>query len=285
MRLSAELSPNCPPEEIANHAWAIEAYGFARIWVRDMISVPWESWVAATSVALATKNIRIGLDVTNVYTRSVAVTAHAAATLDRISGGRLDLGFGRGIAPHLAMLGIRPHKGALEEGIKRVRQLLMGKAVQMDKAPLKLALTPRQESVPIYIAALEEGDFRTAAKLADGVLTISANERFLLKAMGWLKESLGRRPLIPVATWIPFSASEEALINDARRILKFRPPRTLKVMGLDTKGTKAGELKESFAIHGVYDLAQKIERLEAIGISEIILEYLALSDLSLVSLP
>ena len=101
MLFSAELSPRCRPDQIAAHSRTLEDCGFHRIWVRDMFVVPWELWTAATTVALSTERVRIGVDVTNPYTRSPVVTAHAAATVDNISGGRLDLGVGRGISEFL----------------------------------------------------------------------------------------------------------------------------------------------------------------------------------------
>src|SRR5262245_35448576 len=55
-----------------------------------------EGWVVTTALAQATKRLRVGVLVTgNVY-RHPAVLANMAATLDQISGGRLELGIGAG---------------------------------------------------------------------------------------------------------------------------------------------------------------------------------------------
>jgi len=55
-----------------------------------------EGWVTTTALAQATKRLRFGTLVTgNVY-RHPAVLANMAATLDVISGGRLELGIGAG---------------------------------------------------------------------------------------------------------------------------------------------------------------------------------------------
>ena len=55
-----------------------------------------EGWITLTALAQATERIRVGVLVTgNVY-RHPAVLANMAATLDIISGGRLELGIGAG---------------------------------------------------------------------------------------------------------------------------------------------------------------------------------------------
>ena len=55
-----------------------------------------EAWVTTTALAQATRRIRVGVLVTgNVY-RHPAVLANMAASLDIISGGRLEFGFGAG---------------------------------------------------------------------------------------------------------------------------------------------------------------------------------------------
>ena len=53
-----------------------------------------EGWVTMTALAQATKRIRIGCLVTGIVYRHPAVLANMAATLDIISGGRLELGIG-----------------------------------------------------------------------------------------------------------------------------------------------------------------------------------------------
>ncbi len=126
MIYSVELSPRCDPTDIPEHAKIIEQCGFYRIWIRDMIIAPWELWTALSTVVLKTNRIRVGIDVANPYTRSPVVMAHAAVTIDRISQGRLDLGFGGGIAEFLSAIGIHKEEEALQECVQIVRSLLNG---------------------------------------------------------------------------------------------------------------------------------------------------------------
>jgi F420-dependent oxidoreductase-like protein len=55
-----------------------------------------EGWLTLTALAQATKRLRMGVLVTGMPYRHPAVLANMAATLDIISGGRLELGIGAG---------------------------------------------------------------------------------------------------------------------------------------------------------------------------------------------
>ena len=55
-----------------------------------------EGWVTLTALAQATTRLRLGVLVTGILYRHPAVLANMAATLDIVSGGRLELGIGAG---------------------------------------------------------------------------------------------------------------------------------------------------------------------------------------------
>src|SRR5580700_5409160 len=55
-----------------------------------------EGWVTLTALAQATKRLRLGTLVTGIHYRHPAILANMAATLDIVSGGRLELGVGAG---------------------------------------------------------------------------------------------------------------------------------------------------------------------------------------------
>ncbi len=55
-----------------------------------------EGWMTLTALAQATRRLRLGTLVTGIHYRHPAVLANMAATLDIISGGRLELGVGAG---------------------------------------------------------------------------------------------------------------------------------------------------------------------------------------------
>jgi F420-dependent oxidoreductase-like protein len=55
-----------------------------------------EGWVTLTALAQATSRLRLGTLVTGIHYRHPAVLANMAATLDIVSGGRLEIGVGAG---------------------------------------------------------------------------------------------------------------------------------------------------------------------------------------------
>jgi F420-dependent oxidoreductase-like protein len=55
-----------------------------------------EGWITLTALAQATRRLRLGTLVTGIHYRHPAVLANMVATLDIISGGRLELGIGAG---------------------------------------------------------------------------------------------------------------------------------------------------------------------------------------------
>jgi F420-dependent oxidoreductase-like protein len=55
-----------------------------------------EGWITLTALAQATKRLRLGTLVTGIHYRHPAVLANMVATLDIISGGRVELGIGAG---------------------------------------------------------------------------------------------------------------------------------------------------------------------------------------------
>jgi alkanesulfonate monooxygenase SsuD/methylene tetrahydromethanopterin reductase-like flavin-dependent oxidoreductase (luciferase family) len=73
-----------------------EAAGFGYGWLFDGHVLWKEVYPLLTVMALNTSDMRLGTCVTNPATREPSVTASALATLDEISGGRMDLGIGRG---------------------------------------------------------------------------------------------------------------------------------------------------------------------------------------------
>ena len=91
---------------ILERTLAAEAGGFDSVWLMDHLAAPaapeqdtFEGWTLAAALAARTTTIRIGHLVTCDPFRHPAVLAKMAATVDVLSGGRLELGIGWGSVP------------------------------------------------------------------------------------------------------------------------------------------------------------------------------------------
>src|SRR6185436_9588056 len=109
-----------------------EAAGFAYGWLFDSHVLWRDPYPLLTLMAGATERLRLGTCVTNPGTREPSVTASLLATLDEVSGGRMDLGIGRGDSAR-RVLGKAPITMAgTEEAIVVIRDLVEGRSVMYE---------------------------------------------------------------------------------------------------------------------------------------------------------
>src|SRR5919202_6964717 len=121
-------------EEWAEKARRIEALGYATLVMPDNIEHSLAPFPALTAAAAATRTLRVGTYVIDNDYRNPVLLAKEAATLDRLSGGRLELGMGAGrptAARDNQMLGIPFDPGGvrvarLAESLAIVKALLAG---------------------------------------------------------------------------------------------------------------------------------------------------------------
>jgi F420-dependent oxidoreductase-like protein len=153
-------------------AWAAEAYG------SDAATVL--AWLAAQ-----TGSIGLGSAVFQIPARSPAMTAMTAATLDQLSGGRFRVGLGVS-GPQVAegwhgqpfarpLARTRDYLTVVRMALDRQRVAYQGRTLELPlpggpgKA-LRLTITPVQQRLPIYLAAMGPRNLALAGELADGWL-------------------------------------------------------------------------------------------------------------------
>jgi 5,10-methylenetetrahydromethanopterin reductase len=142
------------PDLVARMVRLGETQGWDLIGIADTPGNAMDVWVALAQAATLSTRGRLASCVTNLVTRDPAITAGAALSLDRLSGGRFVLGVGAGHSG-VANVGHRPTSpAALREGLRRMRAHLAGDA---SRRP------------PVYAAASGPRALRAAGAEADGV--------------------------------------------------------------------------------------------------------------------
>src|SRR5205814_2690647 len=96
MKFGITIKPAMKVELIVALTRQAEAAGFQYGWIFDSHVLWLEPYPLLTLMATNTEKMRLGTCVTNPATRDITVTSSLFATLNLISGGRMDLGIGRG---------------------------------------------------------------------------------------------------------------------------------------------------------------------------------------------
>jgi probable F420-dependent oxidoreductase len=164
-----------------------EEQGFAYAWLWDSHVLWQDPYPIFALAAQATTTIHLGTCVTNPATRDPTVTASAMATLQEISGGRMELGIGRGDSAQ-RVLGRAPVTVEhLEQACQEIRELAGGREVDLDGTAVRLPWTAGHE-LPIWVAAYGPKALRCAGRVADGVILQLADPFVIEWALRYLGE-------------------------------------------------------------------------------------------------
>ncbi|MEE8383991.1 MAG: LLM class flavin-dependent oxidoreductase, partial [Nitrosopumilus sp.] len=159
------------------------------IWIPETWGM--ENFSMLNAVSNKTKTQKIGSSIINIYSRSPSVIAMGASTVDTLSNGRLILGLGTSSLPIVETFhGYKFEKPVqrMKEYVEIIRLVLSGKKVNYDGEIFNLKnftlLTkPKRESIPIYLAAVNEKMVDLAWNIGDGVI-------FYLRPINEMKETI-----------------------------------------------------------------------------------------------
>jgi probable F420-dependent oxidoreductase len=173
-----------------------EANGFTHGWVFDSHVLWRDPYPLLTLMVGATERMRLGTCVTNPATREPSVTASALAALNEISGGRMDLGIGRGDSAR-RVLGKPPTTmKTLEEAITVIRDLVEGRPVTYEGTELQLTWTGRWR-LPVWVAGYGPMALAMTGRVADGLILQLADPDLIRWFVAQLREAeaaAGRTP-------------------------------------------------------------------------------------------
>ena len=210
------LVPNDEPD-LAAFAERAESMGYNSLWCGEL----WErdAFVALARAAERTDGIDLGTAIANVYSRTPAALAQAAATLDSAAEGRVLLGLGtstrKAIEDLHGMVFENPPR-RLHETTELTRKFLQGsERVSYESELFEVADFPGLGTdVPVYTAALGPSTRRATGRTAEGWLPHNVPFEDLPTAFETIAETArerGRDPdEIAVAPYVPSAVSEDA---------------------------------------------------------------------------
>ncbi len=196
MQFGFTLKPDHTLERTLALTRQAEAAGFDYGWLFDSHVLWREPYVLLTLMAGATTRLRLGTCVTNPATREPTVTASALAVLDELSGGRMDLGIGRGDSAR-RVLGKPPTTmSTLEQAIRVIKDLVEGRTTVYEGAELRLPWTGSW-TLPIWVAGYGPMALAMTGRVADGIILQLADPDLIRWFAGQVRESAiaaGRDP-------------------------------------------------------------------------------------------
>jgi len=250
LSLSVMYWPWFEPQEQLDLAVAADRAGFHSVWVAEgygQDAVALLGWIAGR-----TERIGLGAGILQIPARQPTTTAMAAASLDRISAGRMILGLGlSGPQVSEGFYGV-PFTAPLartREYIEIIRLALSGAPVAYQGAhwqlparsgmgvgkPLKLLGGPPRGDLPIYLGVGGEKTVRQCGEIADGWMPFlfSPSQASMLTAP--LLEGIARagrsRSDVKIAPMVPAALDRDL---DAARD-QLRPVLALYLGGMGTR--------------------------------------------------
>ena len=211
--------------EIVECSRIISNYNPDSIWIPETWGM--ENFSMLATVSQIAKNSKIGSSIVNIYSRTPALIAMGAVTIDTLSGGRLILGLGTSGEPIVQDWHGLEFNGPVQrmrEYVEIIRLVMSGNHVDYAGKFFKLKnftllIKPPRKNIPIYIAAVNKKMVDLCWEIADGVI-------FYLRPLAELKSTIQKmqtKKKIEVASQFItcMSIDEEKAVNRAKSTLAF----------------------------------------------------------------
>lgn len=251
----ANYGPSTTAEGIMGLALAAEELGFDSVWVTDHVVIPatfasvypypgtvftpdtaeitFEPLLTLAVVAGATRRVRVGTSVLIAPQREPLLLAKQLATLDALSGGRVEVGVGAGwLAEEFDVLGAGdrfPRRGAvLEEWIEIFRRAWSEKEPSFEGRharfpPLRCGPKPVQpEGPPILVGGHGPVTLRRAAQLGDGWMPFRLSPEEVAAGVEKLRALAGSAGRDPAGLQVLMRANVD--VGEAEAGAAGRPP-------------------------------------------------------------
>jgi len=189
MRIGCSLGSLLSVNQVLECSEILSKTNVDTIWIPETWGM--ENFSMLSAVSNKTITQKIGSSIINIYSRSPSVIAMGASTVDTLSNGRLILGLGASSLPIVETFhGYKFEKPVqrMKEYVEIIRLVLSGKKVNYDGdifnlKNFTLLTKPKRESIPIYLAAVNEKMVDLAWDVGDGVI-------FYLRPIHEMKETI-----------------------------------------------------------------------------------------------
>ncbi|HWL66357.1 MAG TPA: LLM class flavin-dependent oxidoreductase [Actinomycetota bacterium] len=288
-------------EGVSRIARTAERVGFDSLWVSDHFFLDWskyggpdtvqgtfECWTLTSALAAITDRVRVGSMVACNDFRPPALVAKMVASLDELSGGRVDLGLGAGwYEPEYRAAGIEFHNARtriarLEEAVEIIGRLLDGEELvfkgdhyTIDGAIVR-PLGPRSPRPPIWVGGKGDRTLGAIARKADGwnfswMGPFSTYEERAAAADKACEEA-DRDPRTlrrSVGVYMLAGTSEADVRRRFERLVERTPPGILRSGGGAT-GVSWDEFKQDRVAGTVDEVVDRLSRLAELGVEEVV---------------
>jgi probable F420-dependent oxidoreductase len=210
------MGPQATAETVLACALAAEQAGLDDLWVADHIAIPPEDSEGSEGryldplatlafLAAATSRIGLGTSVLILPYRPALPTAKWVATIQELSGGRLQLGVGIGwMAPEFRALGVdRRRRGAIADAtLACLRDCFASDEVELHGQ--RFLFRPRPPRPPILVGGAPPHALHRALRYGDGWMPMARDPEQIAAACARLRalaEEAGRPPpeVVPLA--------------------------------------------------------------------------------------
>lgn len=225
MRIGVSLGSLLSVEQIMECSITLEKSNPDSIWIPETWGMDCCSVMSA--VSQIAKKPKIGSSIMNIYSRSPALVAMTASTLDVLSGGRMVIGLGTSspaiVEDWHGVKFLQPVE-RMREYVEVIRLVLSGKKCNHDGnffhlKNFALLISKPRKDIPIYLAAVNEKMVDLTWEIADGSI-------FYLRPLSELKNTIPKmqnKRKIDVACQLITSISNDAddSILRAKKTLAF----------------------------------------------------------------
>ena len=225
MRIACSLGSLLSVEEVLQCTQIISDTKIDSIWIPETWGM--ENFSMLGAVANNTNTQKIGSSIINIYSRSPSTIAMGSATIDTLSNGRLILGLGTSSVPIVEDFHGEKFENPVQrmkEYVEIIRLSLMKKQINysgkiFDLKNFTLLIEPKRQSIPIYLAAINQKMVNLCWEIADGVI-------FYLRPLDEMQKTISKmqsQKKIDVACQIItcISKDSEEAIQRAKKTVAF----------------------------------------------------------------